>query len=236
MSMDKDRNTVVEWIRRDPEHYRYLLSFYDTGAAVVQADEDALVLVKDTHRLAYGAGVNIKADSRYLLMCDSRAETERLLDSGLYVPEVLSVWMEYYPEKTIEREEIPGIRFRKLTMDDYDFVSENYQAPAGKLKGIIELCIKTGMIGAEDENGLCGFIGLHPEGTMGFLHILPSHRRRGIGEALEKELIHDLLERREYPYCHVVENNTPSLKLQEKIGMKRWPDLFCWIAGKDFAG
>ncbi len=230
-----ERRSIIEWISRDPIKYRHMLDFYDTGGKVWQMDEKGLLIVKEEERLAYGAGSGLRADPRWLYLIDSRDEMNRLLDAGILSDDINPVWMVYYPSEMIsERKEIPGIRFRQLTMADSGFVRSYYDSPAANQPGVIEKCISDGMIGAEDEHGLCGFIGQHREGTIGFLFVLPSHRRRGIAQELEQEMIRHQLKLKRFPYAHVLEHNEVSLELQKKIGMEIYPELYYWAAGRDF--
>ena len=230
-----EREKVVSWIKRDPLHYRYLLDFYDTGAKILQLDEDAIVLVKEGCSLAYGAGKGIHPDERYLIMTDSREETQRLIETGHYVEDdIVTVYMEYYPDEDILLSDVQGVKFRDLDESDIPFVKEHYDAPAAAQPGVIEGCIADGMIGAEGEEGLYGFIGIHKEGAIGFLYVLPEYRKRGIAMELEKRMIRKQLDRGLLPYCHVQAHNTASLNLQKKIGMVCYPDAFYWFAGRQF--
>lgn len=69
-------------------------------------------------------------------------------------------------------------------------------------------------------NGKCiGFIGTHPEGTMGLLEILPEYRKHGYGLALEQYLANEFIKQNRYPFCHILETNSASIKLQEQLGM-----------------
>jgi len=73
---------------------------------------------------------------------------------------------------------------------------------------------------ARDEHGHdVGFVGLHPEGCFGMLQVLPEHRGKGYGEALEKHIIRFLMESGRIPYCQVDINNHISRQLQLKLGL-----------------
>jgi tRNA (guanine37-N1)-methyltransferase len=85
------------------------------------------------------------------------------------------------------------------------------------------------MFGIYDNNQLAGFIGVHSEGSIGMLEIFPEYRRRGFGYILEAFVIEKLLDLGYTPYCHVVEGNAPSYKLQEKLGYKKADKLSIWI-------
>lgn len=67
---------------------------------------------------------------------------------------------------------------------------------------------------------MVGFVGQHPEGAIGLLHVLPEHRRCGYAKELESFMISRMLAEKQLPFCQVEEENLPSLRLQEQIGMK----------------
>ncbi|MGE4584318.1 MAG: GNAT family N-acetyltransferase [Sphaerochaeta sp.] len=75
------------------------------------------------------------------------------------------------------------------------------------------------MIGLFVQDRLAGFIGRHQEGAMGMLEVLPSYRRQGFGRILEGAYINLLLKQGRIPYCHVVETNHASLRLQQSLGL-----------------
>lgn len=84
---------------------------------------------------------------------------------------------------------------------------------------------------AADESGRdAGFVGLHPEGCFGLLEVFPEQRGKGYGTALEAFIIRFCMESGRIPYCQVEENNLPSLRLQEKLGLKitRETMLMAW--------
>lgn len=228
------RSQIEDWIKRDPIHYRYLLSFFDEGAKLIDINDESILLYKDDCRVAYGAGKNIKMDPGYLIMVDNLEEAQRIMDLDIANDKALKVYMAYYPKDEIEIEDVEGITFRDITMDDYDYVKKYYDGPSASHPRAIETCIENGMIGAEDENGLCGFIGKHLEGAIGYLFVEESHRHRGIAQHLEKCYIKKQLDAGFLPYCHVIETNEASLSLQKKTGLEIYPELFYWIAGKDY--
>lgn len=76
---------------------------------------------------------------------------------------------------------------------------------------------------------LAGFIGTHPEGSMGMLHIFTEYRRRHLGFALEAEQIRRFLEQGIIPFCQIVDTNAASLALQKKLGMTFSDELVYWL-------
>ena len=80
---------------------------------------------------------------------------------------------------------------------------------------------------------LAGFIGLHPEGSMGMLHIFDEFRGRGYAYDLEAYIINGRLQAGAYPYGQVFTDNEASLSLQRKIGMTFSKDYICWMMKKE---
>lgn len=84
------------------------------------------------------------------------------------------------------------------------------------------------LLGYEGEN-LAGMAGIHDEGSMGMLVILPPFRRKGYGAELEKRLIARQLEGGYVPFVHVYLSNTASLALQANIGMDVSEGTLTWM-------
>lgn len=90
--------------------------------------------------------------------------------------------------------------------------------------------IEAGQVfGLFDNGKLAGFIGNHSEGAIGMLEIFPEYRRKGYGYALEAYLISWHLQRGWTPYCHVVDGNEASVRLQQKLGMECGELPALWI-------
>ena len=71
---------------------------------------------------------------------------------------------------------------RPLGMEWAPFVLEHYSnSGIGGLPHIRE-AIRAGMLGAFAGGELAGFVGFHPEGSIGLLEVLPPYRRRGLGK------------------------------------------------------
>ncbi|MCC8056349.1 GNAT family N-acetyltransferase [Cloacibacillus sp.] len=107
---------------------------------------------------------------------------------------------------------------RPLTDEFTETVFLNYEAMDDPAY-IRELISRGQMWGIFKDGLLAGFIGEHLEGSMGLLEVLPEHRGRGYGYALESFLIGRTLARGSIPFCQVVTGNRPSLALQKKLGM-----------------
>lgn len=135
-------------------------------------------------------------------------------EKGLF--ELLPCRQAVYNGKRLPEPEIPGIEFKPLTMEQLQFVVENYDSSEEYIKSRIE----TGMLGAFDGEQCVGFIGRHGEGSVGLLKVMPTHRRRGIGEGLEARMVNRVIDEGRIPYDHVVIGNEASMSLQKKLGME----------------
>lgn len=94
----------------------------------------------------------------------------------------------------------------------------------------IRNCVETERIwGLFEENQLAGFIGMHGEGSMGMLEVFPKFRRKGYGYRLEAFLIDWHLRQGRHAYCHVVDGNEASVRLQTKLGLTKAPLPVIWV-------
>lgn len=85
------------------------------------------------------------------------------------------------------------------------------------------------MVGAFEGESLCGFIGIHAEGTVGLLEVLPQYRRRGVATLLEIEMMNRELTLGHIPFGQVLTDNSPSLALQQSLGLTRSKGTVCWL-------
>ncbi len=80
-----------------------------------------------------------------------------------------------------------------------------------------------------DGETLVGMVGIHMDGSMGMLEVLPPFRRRGFGTQLEKAMIRRQLAAGQIPYGQVYLSNAASFALQESIGMECSRGTLTWL-------
>ncbi|MBP3489606.1 MAG: tRNA (guanosine(37)-N1)-methyltransferase TrmD [Roseburia sp.] len=110
----------------------------------------------------------------------------------------------------------PGIR--PLGMEHIDAVVRHYGEIVDR-EYIADRIAKQAMFGAFLGGELAGFVGMHAEGSIGMLHVLPEYRGRKFGKALETYMINRCLERGYTPYGQVAVGNGISKQLQESLGL-----------------
>lgn len=127
--------------------------------------------------------------------------------------------------------EFNGVEIRKLSFEWVDTVNRIYHLIDNEayIRALIEEGV---MYGAFVEGELAGFIGIHTEGCMGLLEIVPKFRRRGLGELLEGYMINWNLEKGFLPFCEVFTDNEASLRLQKKLGMTMADGCIWWVYEK----
>ncbi len=144
---------------------------------------------------------------------------------GLQVKDPCSQWVycKKTPPKTgeydihrVKPEEAPeAAKYYHLMDDSLGYLQD--RIAARRLWGIYE------------NGALAGFAGLHTEGSMGLLEVLPQYRRKGYGYALEAYLIAWHLRHGYLPFGQVYEGNESSERLQMKLGMTKAALPAIWV-------
>jgi len=76
---------------------------------------------------------------------------------------------------------------------------------------------------------LVGYIGIHSDGPIGMLTVLPEYRRHGYGKQLLGKLAIRLRNAGHFPYAQVYSDNYPSLDLQRALGADFSREMTCWF-------
>ena len=124
---------------------------------------------------------------------------------------------------------VPAAEVRPITEEYLPLCAAHYH-PEDDEAAYLRSRMEAGQLWGLFEDGqLAAFIGVHHEGSMGILEVLPEHRRRGLAMALEGWLIRWHLERGWTPFCHVYEDNPASHALQKKLGLTPAPEQVVWL-------
>jgi len=76
-------------------------------------------------------------------------------------------------------------------------------------------------VGIREDNQLVGWALTHDDGAMGFLHVLEPYRKRGYGYRIVVALCEKLRKKGRMPFAYIVSDNSPAIRLVEKIGLTR---------------
>jgi tRNA (guanine37-N1)-methyltransferase len=124
---------------------------------------------------------------------------------------------------------VPAAEVRPITEEYLPLCAAHYH-PEDDEAAYLRSRMEAGQLWGLFEDGqLAAFIGVHHEGSMGILEVLPEYRRRGLAMALEGWLIRWHLERGWTPFCHVYEDNPASHALQKKLGLTPAPEQVVWL-------
>ncbi|MBR2727576.1 MAG: GNAT family N-acetyltransferase [Solobacterium sp.] len=207
----------------------FVLEFLKRGGRVLEVSPDALVMIQDENSTAFALGDFTDTEILHTteaVMTDRKDWFDECIKAGGY-DEPLIARNAHLLHKAQAVSAPAGITVREAVMDDLDFIDAHY-AGFNTDRDYIRSCIERGMLVAEDNGERAGFIGIHEEGSMGLLYILPEHRRRQIAEVLESALIQKLQQEDHFVWCQVEEDNAVSRHLQEKLGLE-WGDLYRWL-------
>ena len=117
--------------------------------------------------------------------------------------------------------------YRHMRQDEIGILMDNYAlADEEELNAALERQLVDCL---EVDGQLVGFVGFHPEGSMGMLTVLPQHRGHGYGEDLEKHDINRAIAMGRIPYCHVFFSNKASFSLQHKLGLAQGRRPCYWL-------
>lgn len=109
---------------------------------------------------------------------------------------------------------------------DFETVAQNYSLTGGDaLRRDFD---KPEFLGGYLGNRLVCFCGLHCEGSMGLLTVLPDCRRRGFAQQIYSQLINDQLAKGRIPYAQIYADNENSLRLQKKLGFTFSEEFIRW--------
>lgn len=233
MSAEKE---ALEYLSREPMANADMISCIRRGMAdIISADAGGVLLrVRDDEVLMVAAdeperareiaamtpekcvGVSSHGD----VMCAAMASAR----PGAFArPCIQTVWTS-----RVRPEPSGPAEIRPLGAEYTDFVAEHYSLDLGR-DYISEAIRRGGMFGAFVGGEPAGFIGLHLEGAMGMLEVLPEYKRRGIGGQLERFMLCRELDAWNVPYGQIICGNRPSFLLAEKLGWAFAPRLVTWF-------
>lgn len=229
-----DKKTALKFLNKNRLHNIDMIDSLESGESVVIYASDKGVMIYNLSGDSYS--ISAEGDIEKILVCAKPDADAFLVHQECFAPLVknqfglkneMRCFTAVYT-KPQGPEYKTDCEIKQLTLDYLDTVVATYSHVSNK--EYIERRIRDNyMYGAFLDGELLGYIGIHDEGAMGMLEVLPQHRRKGIGYALEAFLINELLRKGRAPYAHVIEDNNASLSLQRKLGMEILKDKVIWL-------
>lgn len=122
----------------------------------------------------------------------------------------------------------PELEIRRLDEGDLGLVTAWYHAVDDE-EYLRERLQSGALWGAFPDGRPAGFAGLHGEGSVGMLEVLPGFRRLGIGRALETHMIRRVMARGWTAFGQIRRDNAASLALQRSMGLELSPQPAYWV-------
>lgn len=207
---------------------------------IVFAAADALLVHDHTSGSFYLSAANEKALRPLLSLLDPadwvlllELAYQPLLEERGYRPFHEPIYTAAYLRPDIALPRIDGLEIRPLTEEHLPLVLAHYRL--NQDPEYIRERIDYGMLGAFYHGQPAGFVGVHDEGSMGLLEVLPAFRRLGIGSALGAHMVKSELQRGHIPYDQYFSGNTASRQMQGKLGFAFSDQPTLWLLAPDTA-
>jgi len=111
------------------------------------------------------------------------------------------------------------LEIQPLTLSQLDWVYENYSDHLSYdyLKKRIECGT---LYGGALDGTLCGFVGVHADGSIGIMKVMEKFRGQGLATQLEGSMINIMLDKKEIPFSQIEFDNESSIGLHRKLGLE----------------
>lgn len=120
------------------------------------------------------------------------------------------------------------VEIRRLGQESFSVILETYHSFTDP--GYIRRRLGAGVMhGAFLQGELAGFIGMHAEGSVGMLEVLPAFRRQGVAMALLGFMGNWCRGRGWIPFSQIWDGNTASLELHKRLGWTLCPEPLYWV-------
>ena len=130
----------------------------------------------------------------------------------------LSCLKLYYPEESIFTKNIKH-DVVNINENEAEFILKHYDYSEFVNLDYVKERLKNGLaLGIYYQAELAGFIMTHDDGAMGFLTVLPEHRRKGLAKDLTAEIIWRLRANGDLPFVQIKEDNCQSINLAKQFG------------------
>ena len=224
-----------EYLERDPLLYMDMLGPLDRGMVeVVSLREDGLLLYNGPGEAFMLAADSLEAGKALCAGVEAMeiatahdGETGAFLRDQYHLPDLRGCTQAAY----LEKEPLPvppGFEICPLGEEFFSLILENYHSFTDP--EYIHKRIAAGVMhGACQTGELLGFIGMHAEGSVGMLEVLPQHRRKGAATALMAFMTGFCLERGWVPFSQIFHGNEASLALHRRLGWALSQRPLYWV-------
>ena len=223
------------YLEREPLRYVDMLEPIRRGMVeVVSCREDGVLLYNLPGELYMLAAESLPAAEALCRGVDSmELASAHTLEAGEYLKERYGIPRCQACTQAVYQGREPlevgsAFELRTLGQEFFQIVLETYHSFTDP-KYIRGRLAEGVMLGAFREGELAGFIGMHAEGSVGLLEVLPAFRRQGAATALMKAAVNRCLERGWIPFSQIWEGNEASFGLHRQLGWTFCPEPVYWV-------
>ncbi|MCL2874377.1 MAG: GNAT family N-acetyltransferase [Defluviitaleaceae bacterium] len=227
-------NTALEYLNKTPLfHMDMIVPIMRGTADIIYASSDG-VFLKELESGAFKLSVSCLSKGKELIdsveqeeFCFHQKPLFEYMKQKYDYSECLICFQAVYNKKECIRLNTSRLSIRQLTVNYADIVYENYHYVDYDyiVKRLKNGAIYGGFLGDE----LCGFIGIHAEGSMGMLEVFQKHRQKGFAVELEAYMLNEILKNGQIPFGQIAVDNEPSIKLHKKLGFDISTDEIYWL-------
>ena len=238
METDSERRALA-YLAKDPLLHLNMTEAIRCGAAkLLRVTEKSVLLYSTAGRVCMASAADPAEAERLAGACKPQelyAVCRPFLADALTARFGLVKGMECRQAAYLGRAPLPEPQspafIRPLDERHLPFIRAHYNIvdSPGYLRGLLRA---GGVLGAfvPGDPLPAGFIGMHAEGTIGMLQVLPQYRRRGIALALEVRMVNRFLARGKIPFAQIAVGNTASMCLQRKLGFSISDRSIFWLS------
>ena len=223
------------YLKKDSLHHVDMLECLRRGSAEVLEACGRGVLLLERDSGAHMLSTDDKETAERMLAAVERAKLvvlhqefgAALAEEKFGLHDRLTVYNAAY----LSRDPLPAFaspaEIRRMDESFLAFLSEHYNHLSDReLLGRLRAGVMFGaFLGGEP----AGFIGMHEEGSIGLLQVLPSFRRRGIARMLEGHMVNRLLKLGRVPFAQIEPDNLASLRLNRQLGFSFSEHTVHWL-------
>lgn len=215
-------------LEKDPVAYVAMLQCLQQAEPIFYEQEHAIGIYHRESACAYFACEDVKDAKALVEAIPSTATilvaydqlTKEALQQRYHTTCELTCFFVYYQHQNPPVANLRGgYEFQMLQEKHLSEVVDLYSLKEASSREYLLGRIQEGMVGVFCEQELCGFIGVHDDGSMGLLEVKKEHQRKGLATALLHKLIALQMEKGLFPYGEVVEGNHASIALQRAAGL-----------------
>lgn len=204
----------------------------DPGCVLLRTPDGNQYVYAPDHELARAA-VALLLEPTLVTVCEPGFERDvrEVLGLDLVEPYHLVVY-EKRRKLRVDRKRARHIR--PLDGSFAEVVHDHYSFPQFVSLDEARRRLEAGIVlGAFEGDELVGFVGEHPEGSIGMLEVFPGHRGEGWGEALAATKANEMLGRGFTPWTEAYPHNKASLRMFQKLGFAEYPATDqCFVSRK----